>query len=273
MLPSPGAAPDARSSPPELLIAVAAPAEARAVRFGLKILTDIEQSRIFILPVGVGKSPAAARTAFALARHRSAYVLNVGIAGLLPSAREITTESGPRLGEVLLASASIFADEGVRTADAFIGCDEMGFPPVPGDEPGLGEANEPSRGLAVLPDPEMADLLGPLADHTVPIATVSSCSGTDAAARELAERTGAIAEAMEGAAVGLAARLSGEPHADAPEAETRRPAFAELRVLSNTTGERTRQLWDLEGALERLGAVAAQAARRVLGSATDDRGR
>ena len=32
-------------------------------------------------------------------------------------------------------------------------------------------------------------------------------------------------------------------------------AWGELRVISNTTGERSRQVWDLAGSLEALGRV------------------
>jgi futalosine hydrolase len=72
------------------------------------------------------------------------------------------------------------------------------------------------------------------------IATVSTCSGTDAAATEIAHRTGAAAEAMEGAAVGLVAFRH-------------KVAFAEVRVISNTTGDRSRQVWALEESLAELG--------------------
>ena len=56
-----------------------------------------------------------------------------------------------------------------------------------------------------------------------PTATGAQCSGTEAAAREIVRRTGAVAEAMEGAAVVHAARRLGT-------------AGIELRVISNTTG-------------------------------------
>jgi nucleoside phosphorylase len=53
---------------------------------------------------------------------------------------------------------------------------------------------------------------------------------------------------MEGAAVALVAVR----HA---------LAFAELRVISNTTGRRAGQVWKLPEALARLGALARQIAR------------
>lgn len=250
----------------ELIIAVASPAEARAVRSGLRSLTNGDRARTAVLVVGIGKAPAAARTAATLARHGPAVVLNAGIAGVLPVRGKIS----PQINDAVLGSASIFADEGLRHPDGFQGCDELGFPPVPPDlscEPVPASPQGDGRrgaGLAVVPDARVLDPLATLADHTGPIATVSTCSGTDAAALELAQRTGAIAEAMEGAAVGLAARLVGEPRPGEPERPAHRPAFAELRVISNTTGDRDRQRWDLEGALRRLAAVTAEAAARLL---------
>ena len=245
---------------PILLVAVAAPAEIRAVRASFAAHSDAQLDRLVLLPTGVGKSPAAARTALAVRRYQPLYLLNDGVAGVLPPAHDSAAEiAHPTIGDAVLATASVFADEGLRTADGFIGCDEMGFPPVPGDGP--------HGGLAVPPDSELARLLAPVSDRTGPIATVSACSGTTATARELADRTGAVAEAMEGAAVGLAARLASEPDPAAGDDGFPPPAFAELRVISNTTGDRDRQRWDLAGALDRLGAITADAASRILSDA------
>ena len=91
-------------------------------------------------------------------------------------------------------------------------------------------------------DPDLLERLGER--FTIgPIATVATCSGTDAAAAEVARRTGAVAEAMEGAAVVHAARRL-------------RTRAIELRVISNTTGDRPAQRWDLTGALSALGDAA-----------------
>jgi nucleoside phosphorylase len=75
------------------------------------------------------------------------------------------------------------------------------------------------------------------------IATVSTCAGTDARAATVARRTGAVAEAMEGAAVAQVASRLGV-------------TFAEVRVISNTTGDRANQRWDMRGALGGLSRVA-----------------
>lgn len=174
---------------------------------------------------GIGKSNAAAATAIALAGRSYSGVVSIGIAGVLPGAPAA-------LGSVVLATSSVYADEGLDDGSAFRSCADLGFP--------LG----PFAGNVVPADPALAALLRPLADYAAPVCTVSTCSGTDAFAARVAARTGAVAEAMEGAAVGHVAARMGVP-------------FAEIRVISNTTGDRARQRWDMAGAMKRLHALAA----------------
>ncbi|MEM0982916.1 MAG: futalosine hydrolase, partial [Planctomycetota bacterium] len=218
---------------PDLLIVVAARAEHDAVVKPLRAIPNNAQT-ILLVQSGVGKSSAATATAATLAQNRFRIVLNAGIAGALPLAGEKVC----RVGDVVLGSRSVFADEGIREPGGFRTCEQMGFPVT-------------TSGMAVPGDAEMLKALKNIADHTGPIATVSTCSGTDGAAVEIARRTGAIAEAMEGAAVGLAAERAGA-------------RFAELRVISNLTGDRHEQDWDLPGSLARLGEVTAEAAARLL---------
>jgi nucleoside phosphorylase len=66
-------------------------------------------------------------------------------------------------------------------------------------------------------------------------------------AHQVRGRTGAIAECMEGAAVAhVGVRLG--------------IATGELRVISNTTGDRSGQRWDLKGALSALEKVIGRLA-------------
>lgn len=90
-------------------------------------------------------------------------------------------------------------------------------------------------------DPELTEHLATLCDVQGVIATVSWCSGDDGCAAGVVSRTGAIAEAMEGAACAVATQLSD------PSIRT-----GELRVISNTTGNRSKQVWDLDLALKNL---------------------
>lgn len=210
-----------------LLLLVAAPAEARAVCEGVGIQRDIPEwevvelsSRLDLVRTGVGKACAAGAAARTIDVERHGAVLSVGIAGSYGEAA---------LGAVVAADKSVLADEGVQTPEAFLDLAALGFPPVAG-------------GIAVDADATLLRALRPHADHVGTIATVSTCSGTDALAASLAARTGATAEAMEGAAVGLVATRLGV-------------LFGELRVISNTTGDRGRQVWQIKAALAALSRV------------------
>ncbi len=213
------------------LLAVASPVEADAVLRALgrsgeppALWRLIEAGRADVLVTGVGKANAAGAVARLLDPGRHSGVLSVGVCGSLPG--------GPGLGSVVLASSSVFADEGLAAPDGFRDCRAMGFPLSGADTDALS------------PAPAWRDALLPLVDAEGVVATVSTCSGTDALASEVRERTGAIAEAMEGAAVGLAAARV------APGL-----AFAEVRAVSNTTGDRDRQTWELAPALGALSRV------------------
>jgi len=207
-----------------LLIVVAAPKEACSVLAGCgadcQVMRqwEIREARgdIDVLLTGVGKANAAGAVAHALGSVKYGAVVNIGLAGALPR-----SDGEPRvnIGDVILAEQSRFADEGVQTPTGFIDVAAMGFPPT-------------EHGAAGLPvSPLLFEILRPLATHSGIIATVSTCSGTDSLAHAMHDRTGAIAEAMEGAAVLLAAHRLGIP-------------AAEIRVISNTTGDRDRQVWD-----------------------------
>lgn len=186
--------------------------------------TSIAPGAHYVL-TGVGKSSAAGGVGSVINRNRHTAVISLGLGGLLPG-------SGLEIGDVVAGSASVFADEGVQTPEGYQSLGALGFPPfADGDE-----LKGDSRLLAQL------TRLGMKSGR---IATVSTCSGTDALAVEVARRTRAAVEAMEGAAVGLVAATHDVP-------------FAEVRVISNTTGDRTRQEWDMPGSLARLGEVFRQ---------------
>lgn len=212
------------------LVMLAAPAEAGAVLRAAgntasepRVWTPVRLSPACdLVMTGVGKVNAGACLALLAGKGYGA-VLSAGIAGALPG-------SGLEIGRSVLATASAYADEGLLTPEGFKDCAAMGFPLGP----------FPPDGIA--PDPGMADFLAPLTDRRGIIATVSTCSGTDALADEVVRRTGAVAEAMEGAAVAHVAARLGLPS-------------AEVRVVSNTTGNRGVQRWDLGAALAGLARV------------------
>ena len=186
----------------------------------------IELNRVDLLITGVGKANATGAVMAAAASRQYSSVVNLGIGGALPR-----TPAPLPIGQVVLGTQAHFADEGVQTPGGFLPLAQLGF------ACGL-EGTD-----AVKPDPTLLEQLEACADARGGIATVSVCSGTDELARQIADRTGAIAEGMEGAGVLLAAARLGIP-------------AAELRVISNTTGDRTRQVWDIKTAMKRLGSLA-----------------
>lgn len=221
-----------------VLFVIAAPAEGRAVMRGLHAPETLPAlwtpchpaPGVDLVMSGVGKANAAAATARALDPSRHGAVVNLGIAGSL--------HGGPPILSLVLGASSIFADEGLRTAAAFTDIAALGFPP--------GES-----GIAIPGDPGLLSTLRPLAHAEGPIACVSTCSGADALAADIAGRTHAIAEAMEGAATALVAQRLGVP-------------FVEFRIISNRTGDRERQAWDIHGALAALSGVIGPLAGAVL---------
>lgn len=233
-------------------------------------------SRFDLVVSGIGKANAAAATALALDPARHDAVISVGIGGLLPAlepgAARCTPPAAPAMGTAWLAARSIFADEGFATPAGFVAAAEMGWPlgpfevrpaaPSGGLGPGDPRAGADARatgGVGIVPDGALAAALAASVAGRALVATVSTCSGTDALAGEIAARAGRVAasdpsavapgwpliEAMEGAAVGaVAARLG--------------VRFAEVRVLSNTTGDRPKQTWAIGAALAALRTLAAK---------------
>ncbi|MEV1315976.1 futalosine hydrolase [Micromonospora arborensis] len=209
-----------------LLVVTAVPAEADAVRAGLA------DSIVTVAPVGVGPAVAGAATARLLALAEAAgrpyrAVVSAGVAGGFAGQAEV--------GDTVLGTASIAADLGAESPDGFIPVDELGMPlallgagsVVPAD-PGLLAALR-----AALP-----------AATTGPVLTVSTVTGTAASTEELRRRhPEAVAEAMEGYGVAVAAAQAGVP-------------FVELRTISNPIGPRDRNAWRLREALTALTAAA-----------------
>ena len=214
-----------------ILVIVAVEAERAAL--GARCLAAPE---VRVVVAGIGRTNAAASTAEALAEARAtgapfAAVISTGIAGALPG-------SNLALGTVIVADACVYAEEGIALPEGQGDMRVLGFP--------LGdfEGNRvPVDGALLV----AFRALGP----ACAIATVATCSGTDAAALSVRTRTGAMAEAMEGAAVVHAARRVGVP-------------AIEIRSISNTTGDRATQRWDIAAAfaaLQRVGDAFVNFAR------------
>lgn len=181
---------------------------------------------------GVGKANAAGAVGTALASGVYRRVLVVGIAGALPGC-------GIEMGKAASIERAVLADEGVETGSGFLAVDEMGFPPIPG-------------GCSIPADARMCAALERIGERAT-VATVSTCSGTDARALDVARRTGAGLEDMETAAVGLVCARMGV-------------AWGASRVVSNTTGERSEQRWEMRRALAEVERIIGPAIAALRGS-------
>jgi futalosine hydrolase len=196
-----------------LLLCTAVEAEAQAV-------ASLAGTQVIVS--GVGRTNAAAAVTQAILEvgvDTLDGVLGIGVAGALPG-------SLLTIGDVVYGSSSVYMEEGIEVPEGFQDMQSMGFP--------LGDFD----GNSIMPDAVLARAAAPHLKG-VCIATVATCSGTDAAADRVVDRTGACAEAMEGAAVLHAAGRLGV-------------AALEIRAISNTTGDRAAQQWDLRGALDAL---------------------
>jgi len=206
-----------------ILIVTAVEAEAAAICQHKEVLT---------IASGIGRTNAAIATTNAILTNEPFdWILNLGLAGSLP-------DSNLQIGDIVISNSCIYMEEGLVTPKGFQDIQSMGF--------SLGKFN----GNEV---PANSWMLDRLKGHGIvgPIATVATCSGTDEHANSVHKRTGAICEAMEGAAVVHAAT-----HMNIPAIE--------IRVISNTTGNRESQIWDLDRALAGLKKVAAKAISALL---------
>ncbi|MEH1057346.1 futalosine hydrolase [Micromonospora sp. CPCC 206171] len=209
-----------------LLVLTAVPAEAEAIRAGL---TD---PTVTVRPVGVGPAVAGAATARLLTLAEAAgrpyrAVVSAGIGGGFAGRVAV--------GATVLGTRSVAADLGAESPEGFIPVDELGMPPEL-----LG------GGPTVDADPELlAALCAALPEAVVgAVLTVSTVTGTAASTQALADRhPDAVAEAMEGYGVAVAAAHAGLP-------------FAELRTVSNPIGPRDRGAWRMREAFTALTAAA-----------------
>lgn len=151
-------------------------------------------------------------------------VLCVGVAGSFPDRHRGARCPNLPVGAVCLVGEDYLLDEGVETPQGFLGLEDLG----------LG-----SRG-PIRADPKWtASLADQLGVAIVGGATVSTCSGTEELSRRRAAAAPVCIETMEGAALAYVCRELNVP-------------FAQLRSISNWTGDRERSGFDLDTALSAL---------------------
>lgn len=174
---------------------------------------------VTVVRTGVGAVNAAHAVTLFLARERPDAIVVCGIGGAYPG-------SGLALGDVVCAESECYGDLGATSPAGFLDMEALGLPVIDAAAPIYNVLP-----MQVFPAP-----------RRVPFVTMSSCTGTDAAARAIEARTGGAVESMEGAAVAHVAHLHGVP-------------VGELRGISNIVSDRDTRAWRMHEA-----AVAAQEA-------------
>lgn len=183
-------------------------------------LPDVVNGReIALLRTGVGPVNAAIALTRFLMENEVEALIACGVGGAYPG-------SGLEPGAVVCAESETYGDLGADSPNGFLDMKALGFPVIAGADPIYNRLP-----LDIFPTA-----------HRVPFVTCATCTGTDAAAAALCERTGGMVESMEGAAIVHTARIMGVK-------------VGEVRGISNAVGRRDRAAWKLKEA-----AAAARAA-------------
>jgi len=199
----------------EILLCVATELECGVLREKISRL----HGRVRIVRMGVGPVNAAHAVTLALTRDQPKSLIICGVGGAYPG-------SGLGIGDVACADMECYGDLGAASPNGFLDMKAMGFPIIDGPPPIYNDLP-----MSVFPVERRAKFV-----------TVTTCTGTDVAARAIEERTHGAVENMEGAAVAHVALIHGVP-------------VGEVRGISNIVTNRDTSSWKLKDA-----AVAAQEA-------------
>jgi futalosine hydrolase len=199
----------------EILLCVATELECGVLREKI----NTAHGRIRILRMGVGPVNAAHAVTLALTRDQPKSLVVCGVGGAYPG-------SGLRIGDVACADLECYGDLGAASPQGFLDMETIGFPIIDSPVPIYNDLP-----MSVFP-----------VERRVKFVTMTTCTGTDVAARAIEARTRGAVENMEGAAVAHVAHIHGVP-------------VGEVRGISNMVTDRDTSAWKLKDA-----AVAAQEA-------------
>lgn len=184
--------------------------------------------RVVVCAGGAGKVNAAAATAVMIDRYQPQLVINTGCAGAYNG-------SGLSIGNLVVASEEVLADEGVVVAEGWNDLRFMNLPSV--TQGGYTCFNIlPLSRHASEKAMQLADYYG-VSLKRGRSATVSTCSGTHQIGAELSLRWNSLIENMEGAAVAQVCLRCGID-------------CLEIRGISNLVEERDLKTWNIPRAVE-----------------------
>jgi futalosine hydrolase len=189
---------------------------------------DAPSGTVYLATTGIGKVNAAIASTLLTERFRPKLLINTGCGGAYCG-------SGLMVGDLAVATAEIYGDEGVLTVDGWHTLEIIGIPSV--ERNGNRYSNEFPLSMQASSNVfQFAFSLG-LPVKRGKFITVSTCSGTSHRGAELYKRFGGICENMEGAAVAHVALLYDTP-------------FLEVRGISNMVEDRDLSRWDIPRSVE-----------------------
>ena len=167
-----------------------------------------------VIVTGVGPVNAAHAVTIAAIQDQPTEIMICGVGGAYPG-------SGLQVGDVVCAEMECYGDLGASSPTGFLDMKALGFPVIASPGP-------------IYNDLPM--LIQPI-ERRAKFVTVSTCTGTDDAARSIAARTGGAIENMEGAAVAHVGYLLGI-------------GVGEVRGISNLVTNRDTKSWRLQDAAD-----------------------
>lgn len=193
-----------------------------------------------IIQAGYDKTNTAHALTCLLESTRPSLVLQVGIGGAF-------REAGLDLGDIVLATAEIYGDTGIRAPEGWISTEEFGFPLLERNGRRFWNRFPLDDGLVQrCAEVVSAGDWGVRAPRVVAgsCVTLSEISGRTEDGDDLHRRWDALLESMEGAAAAHVCAIYEVP-------------FLEIRGVSNLVVDRERESWDVKGAAERAAQAAA----------------
>ncbi|MDZ4835257.1 MAG: hypothetical protein SGJ27_15885 [Candidatus Melainabacteria bacterium] len=221
-----------------LLLAVASPVEFKAVLQGAGVVDDEvpplwetrELDSISILHTGVGKANAAGAVARELTRQAYGGVLSIGLAGSFDQKVSLCT-SFLGINHYMLDEGAIVNPKGavVKSETGWMSIEDAGWATV---------SVKPDHGV-------LMNFFRTLVDNVGDVGTVSTISGTNDLSAEYQKRFKVRIETMESGAIAQTCSILKVP-------------FADIRVISNFCGERTKDNHDFPGALKKMAEISAK---------------
>ncbi len=179
------------------------------------------RSEAVLVHTGIGKVNAAHAATCAVENFPVSTMINFGVGGAYPG-------SGLENGDVAVATAEIYGDEGVIDRNGWAGMEKIGIPVVQSGRKKY--FNEFPLHAPAAAQQKKGELFKMKKGRFV---TVSAATGTKKRAMELEKRFNAVCENMEGAAIAHVCAIYDIP-------------VLEFRGISNCAGVRDRRKWDFD---------------------------